>query len=225
MIRYLPYSLYFNFHYLPFVKAIKLPILLCKPSFRCLKGSGRIESSTIKTGMIKIGNHDVSIYPQNGCILQINGEIVFKGRCRLGSGTSIAVGSSGSLIFEDEVVATAEFKVVCYKSIMIGRRVTFGWECLVMDTNLHRCVPSPGGGNATVNAGYSPVSIGDETWIAFRCTILPGSKIPHRCIIAANSTTNKRYDLPYTMLGGMPAHVIKDGLWMNRGNDYINYFS
>lgn len=41
-LRSLPYSIYFNFHYLPFRQAVKLPILLYKPKLLKLKGIVKI---------------------------------------------------------------------------------------------------------------------------------------------------------------------------------------
>lgn len=43
LIRSILPSIYFNFHYLPFGQAIKLPILLYKPSFQKCKGRVIIE--------------------------------------------------------------------------------------------------------------------------------------------------------------------------------------
>lgn len=42
VLRFLPWTLKFNFHYLPFKQAIKLPILLYKPKLLTLKGIIRI---------------------------------------------------------------------------------------------------------------------------------------------------------------------------------------
>ena len=36
-LPHLPQSIWFNFHYLPFSQAMKLPILLYKPHFKALK--------------------------------------------------------------------------------------------------------------------------------------------------------------------------------------------
>lgn len=42
VLRSLPQTLYFNFHYLPFRQAIHLPILLYKPRLVDMKGSVKI---------------------------------------------------------------------------------------------------------------------------------------------------------------------------------------
>lgn len=60
IFRFLIQSIFFNFHYLPFRQAIKLPILLYKPKFISLKGRVIISASHVKTGMIILGS---SMFP------------------------------------------------------------------------------------------------------------------------------------------------------------------
>lgn len=62
IFRFLIQSIFFNFHYLPFRQAIKLPILLYKPKFISLKGRVIISASHVKTGMIILGKLNVPIY-------------------------------------------------------------------------------------------------------------------------------------------------------------------
>ena len=66
-------SIYFNFKYLPFKQAVKLPILLYKPHFLKLKGKVVIDAPKINTGMIRLGFHSVSVYPNSGITLELNG--------------------------------------------------------------------------------------------------------------------------------------------------------
>lgn len=55
MLKSLPYSLYFNFHYLPIRQAIKLPIILYSPHFWSLKGKIIIDAPQIYFRMIRLG--------------------------------------------------------------------------------------------------------------------------------------------------------------------------
>lgn len=55
----------------------------------------------------------------------------------------------------------------------------------------------------------APVIIEDDVWIASNCTIGKGVKIGKGSIVAANSFVNKSVD-PYTIVGGVPAKVIKE---------------
>ena len=50
--------------------------------------------------------------------------------------------------------------------------------------------------------------IGNDVWIGYNSTIMPGIKIGDGAIIAANSTITKDVE-PYTIVGGNPAKEIK----------------
>ncbi|TOB35760.1 hypothetical protein CGK06_26050 [Vibrio parahaemolyticus] len=58
--------------------------------------------------------------------------------------------------------------------------------------------------------GYqnAPIVIGNDVWIGFNSTILPGVSIGDGAVIAAHSVVTK--DVPsYTVVGGIPAKEIK----------------
>lgn len=178
-------------------------------------------SGEIKFGMIKLGCQRVGFFPNNGVRLEIMGALKFMGRCYVGAESNISVGQTGCLTVKDDVAATAAFKCVCYTKSTIGEHVTFGWDCCMMDTNFHQCIDRD---NNPVGTPYAPIVIGDYCWFASRNSIIPGAVLPERCVVASNSLTNKNYDIkPYTMIGGIPAKPIKEGVWMCRGKDQINY--
>lgn len=90
-------TIYFNFHYLPFNQAIKLPILLYKPKLLKMKGNIKIEKCKIKFGMIRLGFPTVSLYPNTGIVYENHGgTIVFNGKCAIGNNSAISIGASGS---------------------------------------------------------------------------------------------------------------------------------
>ena len=74
ILRYILHSVFFNFHYLPFHEAVKLPILLYKPKLLKLKGTIKIkQEDKIGFGMIRLGFPEVSLYPN----LKIMEELLF----------------------------------------------------------------------------------------------------------------------------------------------------
>lgn len=84
-LRNIIQSIYFNFHYLPFNQAIKIPILLYKPRFLELHGNIKINGN-IKCGMIKLGFTGVSLYPNSGVTIENHGgTIIFNGSCFIGN--------------------------------------------------------------------------------------------------------------------------------------------
>ncbi len=52
------------------------------------------------------------------------------------------------------------------------------------------------------------IEIGNDVWIGYNSTIMPGVKIGDGAIIASNSTVTKNV-APYTIVGGNPAKEIK----------------
>lgn len=222
ILRSLPRSIYFNFHYLPFRQAAKLPILLYKPRFLELKGTVRIESETIRTGMIQLGFPMVSLYSNSGIMIENHGgEIVFKGHAGIGNASSISIGSTGKVEFGARYMATAALKLASYCHIRFAPRVLCGWDCTFMDTDFHKLTKVNGGG---YSKGYAPISIGSDTWIGMGTLVLKGTALPDHCVVGARSVLAGKQDVPpYSILGGSPATLKKTGYWRNIGDDGIEY--
>lgn len=54
----------------------------------------------------------------------------------------------------------------------------------------------------------APITVGSNTYIGGNCTIYPGISIGNNSIVAPNSAVTRDV-LPHTMVGGVPARVIK----------------
>jgi len=52
------------------------------------------------------------------------------------------------------------------------------------------------------------IIIGNDVWLGYKCTIMPGLKIGDGAIIASNSTVVKNVE-PYSIVGGNPAKLIR----------------
>lgn len=216
LFRYLVESIYFNFHYLPFRQAIKIPIVLYKPEFQLLKGRILIDSKNISFAMIKLGHREVSLYKNNGFQIKNRGTIIFYGKCNLGSGTCISVGEDGTLEFGEGMHATAEMKIACYKHISFGVNSLVGWECSFIDSDFHRLTTTD---ESQAPEPLAPITIGDHCWIANSCSITKGTTIPSKCVVASHSLCNKVYSVPEcTLLAGVPAKPIRHNIWLDRNN-------
>ena len=90
---------------------------------------------------------------------------------------------------------------------IIGHHVMMGEECRIITRN-HRSdrtdIPMMEQGFEEEKAVY----IGNDVWIGDRVTILPGVHIGDGCIIAAGAVVTKDAE-PYTVVGGVPAKVIR----------------
>lgn len=207
-------TVWFNFHYLPFRQAVKLPILLYKPHFHSCKGTVAIESGAIRTGMVRLGFLIETVYPNDGFLWDNRGgEVVFRGNCIIGNDSRVRVEEGACLEIGDGVLCTAALKLVCKKSVSLGDKVLVGWENTIIDTDFHRVKDEAGN---FVGSAVEPVSVGHHSWLCSQVLTLKGSVLPPRCIVAARSVLNGRYDVPEcTLLGGSPAEPKRSGLWQD----------
>ncbi len=224
-LRSLPQSVWFNFHYLPFCQAIKLPIILYKPKLWLCKGSIVINAKEIKRGMITLGENTVSLCPNTGISFWCDkgGRIEFNGSCEIGNNSAIEVGSTGRVVFGDHFVATATLRLTSYNAITFEDYVVFGWDCTIMDTDFHKLTKVGGG----YSRGYGSIHIGCRNWFGTGTLVMKNTRTPDYCVIAARSVLNKYYDFPpYSVIG--PSHemvVKKQGRWLNVEDDIIEYES
>ena len=203
----LPKSLYVCLRLLPLRQAIKLPILVrYNTRLSCLNGNVILKEC--KRGIIQIGFFPVGIYDRkySRCILEITGEIVFKGRAIFGQGCRICVGRDGHLIIGNMFKNTAELSIVCFEKIEFKENVLISWNTLIMDTDFHG-VRSTNTGQIGVR--QRPICIGSNAWIGTRAVILKGVDIPDGCIIGANAVVNKSFTEKNCLIAGNPARICK----------------
>lgn len=137
VFRSLPYSIWFNFHYLPFGQAVRLPILLYKPTLKKCAGRVILEGKAYP-GRVRLGFPNVPIYPNNGIMWENSGTVKFEGRCSIGNSSYISVGRFGNLVLGDKFVATTALRLICFHAIEFGEQVLVGWDNLFCDTDFHK---------------------------------------------------------------------------------------
>ena len=158
VLRSLLFTIYFNFHYLPFKQAVYLPILLYKPKFRKLKGKIVLNCKP-RFGLVKLGNNRVSIYPNNGIVLENHGgTIIFDGKASIGNDSYISVHKDAQVRIGDDFSASAGLKLVCAMAVTVDRCVALGWGCLLTDTNFHPVIHVK---DETYNSPKKEITIGE----------------------------------------------------------------
>lgn len=200
-------TLYFNFKYLPIKQAIKLPILVSRRvRIRIASGSITIKG-TITTGMIRVGMDSVGIFDniKSRSIWQVQGNIIFHGRCFLGHGCKISVAPNAILSFGKDFACSAESTISAVKQISIGNKCLFSWDILMMDTDWHIIRDY----NHNILNPAKPISIGNNVWVGCRTTITKGVEIADGTIIAAGSIVTKSIVEPNCIFGKNPLQLIK----------------
>lgn len=205
----IPKSLIFNFKYLPFKYAIRLPIIVSHRVW-LKKISGKITLSNHKTGSVLIGFGDIGIFDQkkSRTIWEVSGHVIFNGKANIGHGSKISV--SGNLSIGKDFRISAESAIIASKSIYIGNNVLISWDSLIMDTDFHKIYDS----NGKQTNPSLPIYIGNNVWIGCRTFIPKGIKISEGTIISATSTVTKSLNTKNSIIGGNPTQILKsDVTW------------
>lgn len=214
----LPKTIWFNFHYLPFRQAMKMPIYCYKIRLRKTKGEVIIDSENIKTGMIQLGNDIVGIYPNNGLCWENQGKVIFRGITKFGNNCSVCIGRRGTLDLGNNFITNAATKIVCVYSIRIAENARIGWETLLMDTSFHRIKGLDG---KLKGKGYGEIVLGKNNWLGTKCTVFPGAKTPDYCVVGAGSFLNKDISdwSTHIMVAGNPVQIKVRDVWRDTEDD------
>lgn len=205
-------TIYVNYRSLPFTQAIHLPIYVYgKVKIHSLKGTMEIKGP-IKKGMIKIGMPTFGpVIDYFGSFLLNDGKIIFEGEVIICNNCTISVYNGATLVLKNKAYFAEKVRVVCSNYIEIGEGTRIIHESQLMDTNFHYII------DLTKDIATYPkgeIVIGKWSWISNRTTIQKGTILPDYTIVGSNSLLNKNYsDIPpFSLLGGMPAKLIKTGL-------------
>lgn len=203
-------TIYFNFKYLPFRLAIKMPVLVSKRVFLLVTSGKLIFDCPIRTGLIHIGYGKVGIFDKkvSRSIWEVQGNVIFKGKCDIGHGSKISVGKLGTLILGENFAITAESTIIAFSKIQFGNNCLLSWDILVMDTDFHTIKDELG----NIINNPRPIIVGDKVWIGCRCLILKGAIIPNNCVIGANSTITKVLEKNYCLYAGNPCKILKENI-------------
>ncbi|MGJ8548652.1 acyltransferase [Winogradskyella wichelsiae] len=201
-------TLHFNFKYLPFKKALRLPFFIARNVYLKKADGEVVINSRIRTGMIKIGYGDVSIFDKkrDRTIWKLTGKVIFNGNTDIGHGSCLSIG--GLLELGDNFNITAKSSIICSTNIKFGNNVLISWECLFMDSDLHIIKDE----NGIVINSPEPILIGRNVWIGCRCTLLKGTKIAAGSIIGAGSITTNDISKNSGLFVGSPPRLIKKNL-------------
>ena len=222
-LRYIIPTLYFNFHYLPFRQAVRLPIVLYKPHLLACKGKIRLEpeDGRIHHGMIRLGFRQVSLYPNNGITWEDKGgTTIFRGLCIIGNDSYVSFGPNTKVDFGHSFEARAGFKLASYERVTFNRFTSFGWGCLCMDTNFHPIYDM-------TTKEYKPISgpivIGEYNWFGTGCKVMHSVITPERCIFGMGTVVTRGcVKQSYCVMGGSPVRILSENVMRDFGHGTTN---
>lgn len=200
----------FNFHYLPFKQAVHLPFFLSRNTkLKSMKGAVRV-SGPLRPGMIRIGTEEVGFYDKrhNRPIWENAGMVDFKGVARIKYGASIVVGFGARLTLGEGFKISSGSRIICFKSVEIGRNCRISWDSQIIDTDFHRVFDE----NSKHMNPDREIRIGDDCWIGNKSSIQKGCNLGNMIVVASNSMVNSQIRGDNVILAGNPAKIIKTSI-------------
>lgn len=112
-----------------------------------------------------------------------------------------------NLIVGDDVDFALDVLVTTSGGVEIGDRTLIGYRAQIISAN-HKI---PDNRAQIFGSGHekAKVTIGKDVWIGGNSMILPGVTIGDGAVVAGGSVVNKDV-APFTIVGGIPARVIKE---------------
>jgi maltose O-acetyltransferase len=118
-----------------------------------------------------------------------------------GLGNEISIGDNSGIGVKANIIGIGSGG-----ELAIGNDVMMGPEVVILTIgHNHKRLDIPMDRQGSFR---SKIIIEDDVWIGYRCIILPGVKICKGSIIGAGAVVTKDVP-PYTVVGGVPAKVIK----------------
>lgn len=109
----------------------------------------------------------------------------------------LSIGNNGYVGIGSHLVAT--------ESVTIGSNALIAAYCIIRDNNHGMAVGLPMTSQKQVS---SPVSIGDDVWLAAHVVVTAGASIGSGAVIGANAVVTRDVD-EFVVAGGVPARAIR----------------
>lgn len=204
-IFYLIYTIWFNFRYLSFRQAIKLPIKI-RSHIRIEKlKKGQIEVGVLRHGIIRIGGGGSPGMNSTVCCLRIDkkAKLAFKGKTTISQGTVLRCDKNSSIIFGDNFYCNCNNYIRSTNLIEFGDDCTMGWGITINTNDGHKVWHK-----GILVKSEAPIKVGDHVWIAPDSSLNKGVTIPSHCIITQKAVVTKAFSVEHCLIGGIPAKII-----------------
>lgn len=161
--------------------------------------------------MVRVGFFTMNICnPCDKTVIEVKGQLAFKGKAAFGRGTKITVNKGCEMILGNDFRVSGYSSFVCKHKMTFGDNVLYGWECLTMDGDGHKIYSE----DDSQIRNVKPIEIGDNVWIGSRSTILKGSVIPANCVVGAGTlVTGQQFEANSVIAGNPPRTIKKISGW------------
>lgn len=189
-------TLYFNFYYLPFKDALKMPFRVGKSVN--IKNMGKRNS-------IKVQNTNKHIHIGVGQSFGL-GQFTFwsiadkafvniRGGATIGKGTQIVV--DGELDIGEDFYCNANCIINAGRKIGFGDSSLLGWNVTVIDGDGHAMIY----GQNEMDQ-YDEIQIGNHVWLAAESSVLKGGQKKDNSVVAYGAVVSREIDQKNVLIGG-----------------------
>ena len=182
-----------------FGERIKLYVMLCKAMYQ---GAKRTMNARLRLRHCIVGK---MVTVRGKALIQARGKIIIGNNCRIWSHigtTQISAGPRATIEIGDNTFINTGAIITARTGIKIGNNCQIANGVMMMDNDFH------GTNNREDNYVNEAIIIGDNVWLAARAMVLKGVTIGEGAVVAAGAVVTKDV-LPYTLVGGVPAKVIR----------------
>ena len=152
-------------------------------------------------GKLTVGANYVSRSSRSSIMrLDAKARLLVRGSFSLFYDADVVIFEGGTLSVGNDSFINSNCKIRCHEAITIGDGCAISHDVTIMDSDAHYL-------NGSKNT--KPVAIGNHVWIGTRVTILSGVTIGDGAVIAAGALVLSDV-LPGSLVGGVPAKVLKD---------------
>lgn len=157
-----------------------------------LTGAGRLELGCCWPGL--------RYFPSEFKLAE-QAELVVDGHFYLMTGFHLAI-NAGAVLRLGSGYINNNATIDCFSAITLGHGVVISSGVTLRDSDNHTINDQP---------STAPIVIEDHVWIGLNATILKGVRVGQGAVIAAGAVVTR--DVPaHTLVGGVPARVLKTGV-------------
>lgn len=209
----IPRSLLINIRVFGFGGGVRIPVLFANNVRVRGLGRGSMRVADPSAFGVRIGfGGSLGISRNRALVSVVDGGIVeFKGRASFREGTVIRL-DGGHLEFGRGFTSNKNCGFYCCREMSFGDDCVLGWNVTFRNSDGHAIF----GPDGQLSNAPSDVRIGSHVWIAANVDVFKGANVPDGCVVAANSLVTKDFDEMNSLIGGIPAKVIRRGVSWER---------
>ena len=203
-----PRSLWFCLRYLPFRQALRVPILVSKLKVGTLRRGDIVFTTEPRRARVVLGFTGTERRDSRAAYLSVHdgGKLVLGEHVTIARGTAIVI-NGARLSIGNNFFCNGDCFFTCDRDITIGNDNLYGWRVEMNTTDGHDIFE-----NGQRKERSKPITIGNHVWICSGSHIGKGVVIADDCVVAQRSLVIKKHFTPHTLIGGMPAKDIKNGI-------------